>query len=370
MADLYVPVQDDVTKIQSSTVSRGWQLFFQRLVQGLAGAVTHTGDLTEHAVIVGNGDGDIKALASLGTSGQVLASNGAGVDPSFQSVAGTGTVTNTGTLTDHAVIIGNGGADVSAIASLGTSGQVLTSNGTGADPSFQSAPGTGTVTNTGTLTDHALIVGNGGVDVSALGSLGTTTTVLHGNASADPAFGAVVEADLGLTNITTANVTTSAHGFAPILPNDATKYLDGTGAYTVPPGTGSSVLFSQSTTLTNSQILGLGTTPITLVTASGASTVNYLMAVTTSSDFSAGAYSNPTILVTYAGSAVDLVSGSLSTLNNTTKRVQNMPALAVGLSTSAAVNTAIVMSASTTVTGGNAANQYLVTAYYTTHAVL
>jgi len=52
--------------------------------------------------------------------------------------------------------------------------------------------GSGTVTNTGTLTDHALIVGNGGVDVSALGSLGTTTTVLHGNAAGDPTFGAVV----------------------------------------------------------------------------------------------------------------------------------------------------------------------------------
>lgn len=48
--------------------------------------------------------------------------------------------------------------------------------------------GTGTVTNTGALTDHALIVGNGGVDVSALGDLGTVETVVYGNPSADPAF--------------------------------------------------------------------------------------------------------------------------------------------------------------------------------------
>lgn len=66
--------------------------------------------------------------------------------------------------------------------------------------------GSGTVTNTGTLTDHALIVGNGGVDVSALGSLGTTTTVLHGNAAGDPTFAAVdltadVTGDLPLANV-------------------------------------------------------------------------------------------------------------------------------------------------------------------------
>jgi hypothetical protein len=38
------------------------------------------------------------------------------------------------------------------------------------------------------------------------------------------------------TDIATNNVSTSKHGLAPKLPNDATKYFDGTGAYTVPPG--------------------------------------------------------------------------------------------------------------------------------------
>lgn len=37
------------------------------------------------------------------------------------------------------------------------------------------------------------------------------------------------------TDITTNNVSTGKHGLTPKLPNDATKYLDGTGAYTVPP---------------------------------------------------------------------------------------------------------------------------------------
>lgn len=78
---------------------------------------------------------------------------------------------------------------------LTMSGTTLTAAGTG-----------GTVTNTGTLTNHALIKGNGGVDVSALGSLGTTTTVLHGNAAGDPTFAAVsltadVSGDLPFANL-------------------------------------------------------------------------------------------------------------------------------------------------------------------------
>ena len=103
-----------------------------------AGTVTHTGTLTAHAVMLGNGGADIIALGSLGTSGQVLTSNGAGSDPSFQS-GSAGTVTHTGTLTAHAIMLGNGGADILALGSLGTSGQILTSNGAGSDPSFQTA---------------------------------------------------------------------------------------------------------------------------------------------------------------------------------------------------------------------------------------
>ena len=37
---------------------------------------------------------------------------------------------------------------------------------------------------------------------------------------------------------TDLNVSTSAHGLAPKLPNDATQYLDGTGSYSVPAGGG------------------------------------------------------------------------------------------------------------------------------------
>jgi hypothetical protein len=58
------------------------------------------------------------------------------------SGGGSGTVTATaGSLTARAVMLGAGGTDTRAVAGLGTSGQVLTSNGSSADPTFQAAGG-------------------------------------------------------------------------------------------------------------------------------------------------------------------------------------------------------------------------------------
>jgi hypothetical protein len=75
------------------------------------------------------------------------------------------------------VSVANGGTGLSS----GTSGGIL---------GFTAA---GTIASSVALTDHALVVGNGAGDTPApLASLGTTTTVLHGNASGDPTFGAVV----------------------------------------------------------------------------------------------------------------------------------------------------------------------------------
>src|SRR5262249_20327080 len=90
--------------------------------------------------------------------------------------AGTGTVTNTGgALTSHGVVLGAGGNDEKALVSLGTTGQVLTSNGAGADPSWQAA-GSGTVTHSGTLTSGQLIIGNGGTSVKTGDLSGDVTT--------------------------------------------------------------------------------------------------------------------------------------------------------------------------------------------------
>jgi hypothetical protein len=48
------------------------------------------------------------------------------------------------------------------------------------------------------------------------------------------------ESTITFTDIPTGDVSISAHGYAPRLPNDPAKFLNGTGSYTVPAGSGGS----------------------------------------------------------------------------------------------------------------------------------
>lgn len=52
--------------------------------------------------------------------------------------------------------------------------------------------------------------------------------------------GPIKEGGITFADVTTGNASTSVHGFVPKLPNDATKYYDGTGNYSVPAGGGGS----------------------------------------------------------------------------------------------------------------------------------
>jgi hypothetical protein len=52
--------------------------------------------------------------------------------------------------------------------------------------------------------------------------------------AADIPVNIIAESKLLLADNTTGNASTSQHGFVPKLPNDATKYYDGTGVYSVP----------------------------------------------------------------------------------------------------------------------------------------
>lgn len=68
----------------------------------------------------------------------------------------------------------------------------------------------------------------------------------------------VAETDMTLSDVTTQNVSITKHGFAPKAPNDATKFLDGTGAYSAPssssPLTTKGDLFVYSTTNTREPV--------------------------------------------------------------------------------------------------------------------
>jgi len=79
---------------------------------------------------------------------------------------------------------------------------------------------------TGKLDFYAAL-GDGDKGDITVSSSGTVWTIDNG---------AVTEAKLSLSNITTANVSTSAHGLCPILPNNTTDFLRGDGTFAAPSG--------------------------------------------------------------------------------------------------------------------------------------
>jgi hypothetical protein len=107
--------------------------------------------------------------------------------------------------------------------------------------------GTGTVTNTlGGLTAGQLVIGNGINDETVLGTLGTTTTVLHGNAGGNPSFGAVnmatdvtgilaaTNGGLGTSSIVFSGPSGGAKTFT--LPNATSTILTSNAAVTMTQG--------------------------------------------------------------------------------------------------------------------------------------
>ena len=141
---------------------------------------------------------------------------------------GPGTAIAAGNLTGtHAVPIVSG-VGAAAISGIPAAGEALVAT------SPTAASWASVVTPNPLTTEGDLIYLASGVPARL--AIGSAHQLIHGGA--DPGYSAVVEADLALTNITTADVSTSAHGFAPLLPNDATQYLNGTGIWSIPAGGG------------------------------------------------------------------------------------------------------------------------------------
>jgi hypothetical protein len=107
--------------------------------------------------------------------------------------------------------------------------------------------GTGNVTAGGTLTNNAIVLGAGTTAVAALGSLGTTTTLLHGNAAGGPTFGAAsLTADVSGT-LPFGNGGTGATA----LTNHGVVTAGASALTTVAPGTNGNVLTSNGTDWTS-----------------------------------------------------------------------------------------------------------------------
>ena len=213
--------------------------------------------MTASALVLGGGAGEAPTvLGSLGTTTTVLHGNAAGA-PTFAAVSltadvsgtlpvangGTGiTALGTGVATALGVNVGSAGAFVTLNGAGGTPSSIVLTNATGTAAGLTagvaSAVALGGITGLGTnvATALAVAVGSAGAFVTFNGALGTPSSGTLTNATGLP------EGGLTLADNTTNNVSTTKHGLVPKAPNVATQYLDGTGAYSTPAGTGAGSL--------------------------------------------------------------------------------------------------------------------------------
>lgn len=217
-----------------------------------ATTISSSGALTQNTLVLGGGAGGAPTSLGAGTTTTLLHGNAAGA-PTFSAVSltadvsGTLPIANGGTgqttastafnalspMTTAGDVIYGGTAGAGTRLAVGTSTQVLhsgttpswaavtlTTDVTGILPVANGGTGlasgtsggilgytaSGTLASSAALTANALVLGGGaGATPTALGSLGTTTTLLHGNAAGAPTFGAVVNGDItnGTIDLTT-----------------------------------------------------------------------------------------------------------------------------------------------------------------------
>lgn len=107
------------------------------------GTATFSGvTTTNHDVLVGAASNGITNVAPSATSGVPLVSNGASADPSFTTAVVAGGGTGATSFTAYSVLCGGttSTGTVQNVSGVGTSGQILTSNGASALPTWQTGP--------------------------------------------------------------------------------------------------------------------------------------------------------------------------------------------------------------------------------------
>ena len=219
----------------------------------------------------------------------IIVNNASGVITLANDLDVTEGGTGLGTFTDAGVLIGNGTGDIQ-VTSAGTAGYILTSNGSGVDPTFQAAPGgiaDGATLATGltfplaglhildTDASHDLIVSPGS-DLTADRTLTVTTGDANRTLDLTAGNATVSGTNTGDQTITlTGDVTgagpgsfatTIAAGAADIPMLSATgtpsgsNYLRGDGTWAAPSGSGDALVanpLSQFAATTSAQLAGV-----------------------------------------------------------------------------------------------------------------
>lgn len=148
-----------------------------------AGTMTSSAVLTQYQVVLGGGAGGAPNVVSgTGTSGQVLTSNGAGASPTWQTVAASGDITDViagtgltgGSTTGSATLNVDAGLGANKIPQIG--GSALTAN------SVILSNGTGNLTSS-SLSNGQILIGSTGVAPVAANISGTASQILVTNGS-------------------------------------------------------------------------------------------------------------------------------------------------------------------------------------------
>lgn len=242
------------------------QISPQSVTEGGTGASTLTGVLTgngtsavtanavtQYGTVIAGASNAVTSVAPSATTGVPLVSQGASSNPAYSTAVvaggGTGATTLTGVLTgngtsavtanaitQYQVLLGGASNAVNEVSGVGTSGQVLTSNGAGMDPSWQDASGGGIGGDTG-ATDNAVLRADGTGGATLQNSTMIISDAGEMTNSSQPAF----LADLGTAdNNVTGNGTTYTLGQGNALTEITDQGADfdpggsGTATFTAP----------------------------------------------------------------------------------------------------------------------------------------
>jgi hypothetical protein len=153
---------------------------------------------TAYAVLCGGttSTGAFQSIASVGTSGQVLTSNGAGALPTFQAASGSGTV-NSGSQNQIAWYAANG----TAVSGLATANNGILVTSAGGVPSIGNTVGAGLTMPSITFNTTTGIVGTTTNDNAAAGSVGQLISSVIASGSA------VTFTSTTVTNLTSISLT-------------------------------------------------------------------------------------------------------------------------------------------------------------------
>jgi len=231
---------------------------------------TGLGTLTAHALMLGEGTSNV-AFAGPGTSAQILIAQGVSADPTFNTVSGDVTISASGV-----TAIGSGKVTNAMLA-----GSIdLTAKVTGTLPVGNGGIGVANPT------AHAVLVGEGSSAVTPI-TVGTNGQLLIGQTSADPAFttvsGDITINNTGVTAIGSGKVTNAMLAGSIDLTTKVTGTLPvgngGTGianptAHKLIVGNGSSAMTQLAVGTTDQVLLGASAADPVFTTLTGDVTIS------------------------------------------------------------------------------------------------